>query len=109
MAAVERGRSFVSLNAVTAIGAGQVAAYLPKDAGYFSYAWQTAITGAPTAININLEGSLDGTTWAVMDTSTVVGGEMRFLNTKNAIFIRANLTTLTGGTAPTVTVTLAAF
>lgn len=108
---INRGVNAVSLAAVTATGAGgQFAIEAPYTAPLaMQFTWQSIVTGAPATISITLEGSLDGSTWFVLDTSTQVAGETRFVTAKNAVLVRANLGTLTGGTAPTVTVNLAAF
>ena len=87
-----------------ATGAGQAYAVPAK-----AYTWQTIVTGTPTTIAINLEGSMDGVNFAQIDTSALAGGELRSVANKPVAFIRANLATLTGGTAPTVTVILGAY
>ena len=66
--------------------------------------FQTVITGAPTGVTVTLEGSLDGTNFFLMDTTTLATGEIRFISYKPVMYVRAKLTVLTGGTAPTVTV-----
>lgn len=72
----------------------------------------TTVTGSPSTVAVNLEGSLDGTTWTVLGTSTgsavvnnLPGGP--YTDTVASVgpevrYVRANLVTLTGGTAPTV-------
>ncbi len=71
---------------------------------------QITITGAPTAVTVDLEGSLDGTTWVSLASHILSAAE---LTATQALFhvvdkptrrVRANLTTLTAGTSPTVTV-----
>lgn len=62
------------------------------------------MTGAPATISVTLEGSLDGSTWFVLATSTSVTGDYQTATDKPVAFLRGNLGTLTGGTAPTVTV-----
>ncbi len=92
------------LNAATAVGAG--AAFNPNFA-CSHYSWHIVVTGAPTAVSVTLEVSNDGgTTWHVLDTSTTTTEEIRHVTGagKEGLLIRGNLGTLTGGTAPTVTV-----
>lgn len=91
---------FKSLNAVTATGAG-----FPADFGvaHSKFSLQTVITGAPTAVSVALEGSLDGANWSPLVTTTSTTGEIVAIADKPVRFVRANLTTLTGGAAPTVT------
>lgn len=66
------------------------------------HAIQTVVTGAPTAVSIKLQGSLDGANWYDLATSTSTTGDYQTAIDKPARFVRANLGTLTGGTAPTV-------
>jgi hypothetical protein len=92
----------VSLNAVTATGAGQE---FNGPAGMLNgFTWSVVVTGSPTACVVNLEGSInDGTNWFTLDTSSATTSEMRHVVNKDVQLIRANLATLTAGTAPTVT------
>jgi hypothetical protein len=66
-----------------------------------TFTWQTVYTGGPSAVNVVIEGSLDGTTWATLDTSTVTGGEVRTFNS-NVAFVRARMVSNTGGTTVSV-------
>ena len=96
------------LAAATATGAGSAFANaISPTAGVLSdFTWAVVVTGSPSGISITLEGSLDTTNWAVLDTSTNTAGEVRGITGKPVTFLRANLGTLTGGTAPTVTVSI---
>ena len=96
-------RPFVALSAATATGAsgGVDLTWCASNASII-----LTVTGAPTAVSVNLEGSLDGTNWVVLKTLTAAGvGSSTGVPVR---FIRANLTTLTGGTTPTVTALLGA-
>ncbi len=103
---VSSGEAFTSLNAATAVGAGDVAAIggpaalggVPR-----KLSWEVRVTGAPTALQVDLEGSLDNTNWYQIDTYNVVANTLREVTQRGAKFIRARLVTLTGGTSPTVT------
>lgn len=71
---------------------------------------QATITGAPTAVTIALEASLDnGVSWNALGTYAFVAADltagfaMFHVVNKPAELVRLNLTVLTGGTAPTVT------
>lgn len=66
--------------------------------------WEIVIIGAPTAVQVDLEGSINNSTWYSLDSSTTLTSEMRHVVNKPVNFIRGNLITLTAGTAPTVTV-----
>ena len=50
--------------------------------------WQTIFDPEPGSAEVSLEGSLDGETFDILDTSTEVAGEVRTINT-NVPFIRA--------------------
>lgn len=71
---------------------------------------QIKITGAPTAVTVDLEGSLDGTIWVSLASHIMSAAE---LTATQALFhvvdkptrrVRANVKTLTAGSTPTVTV-----
>ena len=71
---------------------------------------QINLTGDPTAVTVDMEGSLDGSTWASLDTHVVSAGELTamtalyFVADKPVKYIRANATTVTFSTAGTVSV-----
>jgi len=98
-----------SLNAATTTGPGaSVDLVTPRR----SVRMVTTVTGSPSAVVVNFEGSLDGTTWTVLGTTTgnavsnmLPGGP--YTDTVTSVgpdvrYIRANMVTLTGGTSPTV-------
>lgn len=67
-------------------------------------------TVVATAVTVDLEGSLDGKKWFQLVQHILTAGEITAESAlfhvvdKPVNFVRANLITLTGGTAPTVTV-----
>ena len=67
-------------------------------------------TVVATAVTIDLEGSLDDVTFFTLISHPLSGAEiidegvMFHVNNKLVKFVRVNLTTLTGGTDPTITV-----
>ena len=66
---------------------------------------QAVVTGSPDACAIQLEGSLDGSTWANLSgTQTCTSSVAFHVVDKPVTWIRANLTSLTGGTSPTVAI-----
>jgi hypothetical protein len=90
-----------SLSAATATGPGTVV-----DLGVVrsSHTMQTTVSGAPATVSVNLEGSLAAAgPWAVLANSTSTTGDVQTASGKAVRYVRANLVTLTGGTAPTVT------
>lgn len=72
------------------------------DGTHRSFVFQTVVTGAPASFTMTFQGSLDGTNWYTLGSSTATAGEAQFVVDKPAQFVRATLSALTGGTAPTV-------
>ena len=65
---------------------------------------QVDTTGSPSAATLQLEGSLDGTTWTALSPAMDVSSSTMFHVLDAAVaFVRSNLVTLTGGSSPTVT------
>ena len=96
---------FTSLVAAAATGAGLDLEMLSPR---YVHGMQVILTGAPTAVRVDLEGSTDGgTTWGKVgtwDTADGKGsGDFLFVEGASVNRLRANLVTLTGGTVPTVT------
>ena len=97
------------LNAATATGAG-AAQYTGSIPAMHTVQVTMGGTVVATAVTVDLEGSLDGEFWQALASHALTAGE---ITAEGAIFhvvnaptkyVRANLTTLTGGTAPTITV-----
>ncbi len=62
-------------------------------------------SGSPTGCSIKLEGSLDGTTWFDLSgAQTCTSNVMVHVVDKPVDYVRVNLTALSGGTSPSVTV-----
>lgn len=96
---------FTSLNAVAATGVGNECRF-GRARGLHNM--QVKVTGAPTGCVVALEGSLDlGVTWGVLATWDITKsyGSGDFVSAAANLQerIRAHLTTLSGGTSPTVT------
>lgn len=72
------------------------------DGVYRTFAFQSVITGTPTSFTLTYQGSLDGTNWYTLGTTTSTAGEGTFVVDKPAQFVRATLSALTGGTSPTI-------
>ena len=62
-----------------------------------NYAWEIIIAGNPNAVEVDLEGSIDGTNWFIIDTSYTTTKELRYVSDKQIAYVRANLITLEGG------------
>lgn len=94
------------LDAVTSTG---VSSSWPLRMGVKEHTVQATFTGDPTAVTILLEGSLDEQTWYQLAVHNAIGDDltnqqtMFHVTSKLVNAIRINLSTLTGGTSPTVT------
>jgi hypothetical protein len=99
----------VLLDAATATGSGERVRMNRKPSQHTLQATMGG-TVVATAVTVDTEGSLDELTWFQIDQHVFSAGEitaegaMWHITGTPVKFLRANLTTLTGGTAPTVTV-----
>jgi len=74
---------------------------------YKSHTWEIKLgESSPGAIVVALQGSLDGTNWYDLDTYNVVADTMRHIANKPSLYVRANLTTLSGGGSPVPSITV---
>lgn len=91
------GTTATSLSAVTTTGAGTVFSVNPTQGSMYSkFTWQNVISGGTaTTVSINLEGSLDNSTWGILDTSTSTSTEVRSVVNHPVKFVRCNLTSYT--------------
>lgn len=83
------------LNAIAAptVGAtNNVSTTFPTD-----MTWQLIVTGVVATQTTNLEGSIDGTNFFILDTSTVIISEMRHVALKPVLYIRGNCTGVGAG------------
>jgi hypothetical protein len=104
-----RDTANVMLNAATATGAGTSYA-VPKTSPNSgdpksSFTWYTVVTGAPSAVSDEIDCSPDNSHWNAVSTNTTAGGNITSVYAA-CLYLRANLTVLTGGTTPTITVFL---
>ncbi|HYE59423.1 MAG TPA: hypothetical protein VD948_13000 [Rhodothermales bacterium] len=103
------GRSALSLDAETGTGAGesfQVWSNSQPRSLPVSHRWLFTITGSPTNIRIDIEGSLDDSTWFDINCWNLVSDGTLYIPNPQVYYARANLVTLTGGSSPTVTARL---
>ena len=109
----------ILLDAVLATGAGSAVEQkniASKVGSLADHTIQANLGGTvvATAVTVLLEGSLDGISWFTLGTKAFDAGELTaetailHVAATPVVFVRANLTVLTGGTAPTVTVLYAA-
>jgi hypothetical protein len=107
------------MNGVIQAYKGIVATGIPADANgrslvplpdvYRTFAIEVATpSGAITSWAVNIEGSLDGVNWTSLATHNANIGTTQFAVDKPCNFMRANVTALTLGTAPSITVIIAA-
>src|SRR4051794_27962404 len=98
-----------SLDAATSIGAG--ASIVPDRPAKLA-SMSIVTTGSPT-IDASLEGTIDGTIWHTINSVSAMGGSEAFIDGSgnNLVFTayRANLTSLSGGSSPTVSASIAIF
>lgn len=88
------------LDAVTGTGIGKI---LRVNFGE-DITVQVVLTGAPTAALISLEGTIDGINYESLANHDIIAdGNMFHIVGKGVALIRPNLTSLSGGTDPTVT------
>ena len=71
-----------------------------------SVRWQTIFGSAPSAISVTLQAALDDVDahYQTIDTSTNTAGEARTVTAVNAKFVRAKITSITGGSGITIQV-----
>lgn len=65
------------------------------------------VTGSPTSVSVNLEGSHDNVNWVNLTTYTSTSsGYVSFDSQVRVRYVRANLTAITGGSSPTITASI---
>jgi hypothetical protein len=95
-----------SLDAVSVAGPGTAIMF---DKPLSRVSIQSIVVGAPT-ISLQLEGTIDGSNWVNLGANDPgsITGSYRFAGMPPVMGIRANLTSISGGTSPTVTAWVAA-
>lgn len=97
-----------SLNGATAPGPGTATDFVRVRK---QFRMAVSITGNAASVLVNLEGSVDGSTWTTLVSSTNTVGESVLSLDGEVRFVRANLVaiaTAPGGTAPAVTAAISA-
>lgn len=101
---VATGRQVITTATASATGdVGGAGGVVDLGATYSQFGMQTVVTGAPTGVSATLQGSLDGTHFVVLATSTSTTGDYQSVTGKPVRFLKVNLGTLTAGTSPTFT------
>lgn len=103
-AAVASGSGAIAgFNAKVAAGSGSA---VNLGTTHSTFGMQVSFTSNPTAVRVELQGSLDGTNWrrlALFDSTTgATSGDILFISGTPVTLIRAVLTTLTGGVGAAV-------
>jgi hypothetical protein len=104
MPAISASEATVILSAATATGAGQAYSMPQRPSGGVTnrFSWQVVLAGSFSGVEVDLQGSNDGTNWVKIDNTTNTAGDLR-----QVVFpvaqVRANVVTFTGGTSVTVT------
>lgn len=99
---VAQQMSLVTWAALTATGTTTSLA----TAGNDKHTLAAIVTGSPTGCSVRLEGSNDGTNYFDLSgAQTCTTSVMFHVVDRPVVFVRANVTALSGGTAPTVTAT----
>ena len=89
-------------SAMTATG---TTAALPLPYGFSQHTLQILVTGSPSGCTVNLDGSLDGTHWFDLSGGqTCTSNTMFHVVSKPVAYVRGDLTALSGGSSPTVTI-----
>lgn len=65
----------------------------------FTFMKTTVQGGGFSALSVTFEGSLDGTNWYTLATDATTANGVTFVVDKPARYVRANVTTFTGGTS----------
>jgi hypothetical protein len=95
---------FTSLDAVTSVGPGTARDLGGLVSRHTALLWST---GGPS-ITAVIEGSHDGTNWVRISSNNMAGPISVVSATDYQVrYVRANLTAMSGGSSPTVTVTIA--
>lgn len=85
------GETVTSLSGVAATGAGSVFTLNTSR----NFTWTVVYTGTPTSITIALQGSLDGTTYFDLGSSTSTANSMNHVVDKPVKFVRCNISVYT--------------
>jgi hypothetical protein len=76
--------------------------YQGQESNGLTVTWETLYPSAPSGVTVQLQAALvnQPNEYATLDTSTTVGGEIRAITLTRYNFLRANITSVTGGTNP---------
>src|SRR6185312_7027494 len=87
------------------LSATGVTAAMPLPYGFSKHTLQIVVTGSPSGCTVNLDGSLDGAHWFDLSGGqTCTSSTMFHVVSKPVAYVRGDLTALSGGSSPTVTI-----
>jgi hypothetical protein len=99
-----------TFNDATPLGFVGSATAFPTGSGFSlvkphrTFTFQKTVTGVFTVLVVNYEGSLDGINWYQLGTDNTLTAAATFCVDKPSRYVRANITTFTGGTGVAVAV-----
>lgn len=93
-----------SLNGATGVTSGDVVDYREFRGLHTAVA---VLTGSPSSYSVSVYGSLDGANWYSFGSISSGNPGTLHVTSKVARYVRADVTALSGGTSPTVTVDIA--
>lgn len=105
LAPAQIGTSLNAASLASAAGAGDSFDPHFSNLGVPAITWQTVFSAAPDTVTVLLEGSLDGTNWFTIDTSTSTSGEIRSVNGTYKS-LRINNSAVANGAGKTLTATI---
>jgi hypothetical protein len=100
----------LTFNEATPLGFVGSATIFPGGVGFNlnrphrSFTFQKTITGVFSALVVNFEGSVDGINWFQLGTDATTAAGATVCVDKPCRYVRANVTTFTGGTGVAVSV-----
>lgn len=96
---------FTSLNAATTTGPGSSKDFEDVSGNHTMI---VTTTGSPSEVVVRLQGSHNGSVWVDLGSVDAFGSAPGIVAAAYLVrHVRANISTLTGGSAPTVTATIA--
>ncbi len=105
MIALQLGVTETVFAAASTTGANTTSQAYAMPARLCNLAWQYLFTTNPSAVTMNIQGSLDGTNWASLDSTTITTGQLRVITGPAVNFVRVNQGAMTGGGGQTVLLT----
>lgn len=104
MAFLNQKLSLLSAKTATGVDTTRVVAL---DRVCRSFTMYKTIVGVFSALVVALEGSIDGTNWFSIGTDSTTAAGVTHVADKPCLFLRANVTTFTGGTSVSADVIVA--